>query len=315
MSVWKDVAVAIIAIPKALCSDPLMQEKKLPGFGKCIYCGATDVALSDEHVLPRGMNGFLVIENASCAACAEDINKFEAPIMQRHFGLLRRHLGFRSRKKLPYKAPVELFLKNGRRIRARVTLDDHPLSVPYIVHTQHPTFEDGIDYQTFVDLGIIHLRSEEETQRIVDRLCKRFGAVYVTTPMEVDMGMISRLVCKVGHGLAVAQFGIHNFQPVTLAYIRGLEDVYPGYYVGGARGLNDPSDRYSSLTMLEVRPLRGRPAVYAHVGLFSGIGYPIYTAVVGFLERWDDEVERQAGFSHQLVPNLEQGNSYRLERS
>jgi len=42
-----------------------------PTKGKCIYCGASDVKLSDEHIVPLAFGGQHVIQEASCSDCAK----------------------------------------------------------------------------------------------------------------------------------------------------------------------------------------------------------------------------------------------------
>ena len=58
----------------------------VPSRGACIYCGATDAALSDEHVVPYGLGGSHVLRKASCCRCAAITSKFERKVMRELWG-------------------------------------------------------------------------------------------------------------------------------------------------------------------------------------------------------------------------------------
>lgn len=44
--------------------------------GICIYCRVTE-NLTDEHAVPESLNGDIILEKASCRACATITGKFE----------------------------------------------------------------------------------------------------------------------------------------------------------------------------------------------------------------------------------------------
>jgi len=56
--------------------------------GKCIYCGSTE-ALSDEHIIPLGLNGAWILEQASCKR--PTIPPKHAPLNRRDAGLANAH--------------------------------------------------------------------------------------------------------------------------------------------------------------------------------------------------------------------------------
>ncbi|MEH6521246.1 hypothetical protein [Sulfitobacter sp.] len=305
--------MAKIKIPDSIGSG-LIQEQKYEGIGECIYCRANDVQLTDEHILPRGMNGYIVMKKASCIPCAREIQKFEGPVMQKQFGMVRQHLKYRSKKKSTYTAPIELTYRNGMKRRVQVGLEDYPLSIAFQSHKRGPTYLEGADYQTVVKQGLVTLLSEKDMRKILDRVAKKYGAVKVGTPMEFNLEMLSKLTCKIGHGMAVATYGLDNFQPITVDYILGKEIVFPGYYVGGSGGKNSSSKKFDNFIMLQIGKHNGKHAVFAHIGLFSTLGFPIYTAIVGNLKIWNDEIARQTGASHTLSTDPENEDAMTLEK-
>ena len=67
--------------------------------GACIYCGATDGALSDEHVLPYSLGGSHVLRKASCARCAAVTTKFERKVARGLWGEARTAFNAPSRRR------------------------------------------------------------------------------------------------------------------------------------------------------------------------------------------------------------------------
>ena len=47
--------------------------------GQCIYCGSEPIG--EEHIIPQGVGGTLVLGKASCGDCEETINRFEANVL------------------------------------------------------------------------------------------------------------------------------------------------------------------------------------------------------------------------------------------
>ncbi len=87
-----------------ICSDPPPRNSSsviYQGFGRCIYCGATEGRLSDEHIIPCSLGGLLVIEKASCLACAKITCNFEGAVARSLSG------NFRMRYKLPTRRPKQ----------------------------------------------------------------------------------------------------------------------------------------------------------------------------------------------------------------
>ena len=72
---------------------------KIPTKGCCIYCGKTDVKLTDEHFLPFSLGGQHVIEKASCHACADITKTFEQHVARDMWGDARNSYNAPSRRR------------------------------------------------------------------------------------------------------------------------------------------------------------------------------------------------------------------------
>src|SRR5689334_22057896 len=78
-------------------------EIKFGPVGKCIYCGDDKSPLSDEHIIPDGLGGNLILVKASCFSCAKITGNVEQQVLQRTFGAVRAELGIRSPKSIKAK--------------------------------------------------------------------------------------------------------------------------------------------------------------------------------------------------------------------
>jgi len=49
---------------------------------QCMYCGNVDLPLTDEHILPRGLNGRLILRKSCCATCQQMIGAVETSVLK-----------------------------------------------------------------------------------------------------------------------------------------------------------------------------------------------------------------------------------------
>src|ERR1043165_4014040 len=87
---------------------------------KCIYCLSpiyepkSNRRLGDEHIIPEGLGGHLILQEASCKKCKTITTASELPIMRRVFGAFRLHVGLPSKrpKERPTTLPVTIMRTN-----------------------------------------------------------------------------------------------------------------------------------------------------------------------------------------------------------
>jgi hypothetical protein len=98
--------------------------------------------------------------------------------------------------------------------------------------------------------------------------------------VTLDNHMFSRMIAKIAHSYAVAELGIHSFQPVLLDLILGKSDT-PFYWVGGDMTVSPPELTVLHKLFLKIETVRGIEYVVAYITLFSFFGVPEYRVVVG----------------------------------
>lgn len=69
----------------------------LATIGACIYCPRTD-SLSDEHIVPAGLDGNAVRRDASCPDCARITSAFESRVLD-NIRDIRAGLGLGSKRR------------------------------------------------------------------------------------------------------------------------------------------------------------------------------------------------------------------------
>lgn len=96
----------------------------------CIYCGARNEKLSDEHIVPEGLGGDQVLQNASCGNCRDKTAHIEHRILRQSYGLRTARsalqIGKRRQKEKPTKASIQLDSLSGRTEKF-LPLSLHPL--------------------------------------------------------------------------------------------------------------------------------------------------------------------------------------------
>jgi hypothetical protein len=65
---------------------------RLGSVGRCIYCSATAGPFSEEHVVMEALGAGVVLEAASCKACATATSKMEGHVITGMFDPVRKHL-------------------------------------------------------------------------------------------------------------------------------------------------------------------------------------------------------------------------------
>ncbi len=80
--------------------------------GVCSYCGELQ-GLSDEHIVPFGLGGKLVLKKSSCSACAKVTGILEQKLLRGHWWPQRIRAGLQSRTKHKEVEPLNVTVIRG----------------------------------------------------------------------------------------------------------------------------------------------------------------------------------------------------------
>lgn len=116
-------------------SSPFNTNRTILGkVGKCIYCRKSDVPLSDEHIIPYGLNGNEVLLDASCNECNKITSAFEGHVLGRAFVLPRLGLQMRTRHRKDKDKGIKVALEqNSNTSFIEIPAEDCPilLTMPF----------------------------------------------------------------------------------------------------------------------------------------------------------------------------------------
>lgn len=259
--------------------------ERYPAVGRCIYCDATEHSkrarrLGDEHIIPEGLNGTLVLPEASCGRCEGITSAIEQLCLKKLFGHLRYKFDMRTkrRKDRPKVLPVELLIHSRWQVR-HVPVIDYPmiLMLPYLPMPTMlvPSLEylDGVPCKFF--------RIDLTPPSLVNQICGKYGATSMRTKSGAgDDVMLSRFLAKIAHAFAVAEYGYGNFKPYLLDIIKG--DASRRRALIGASQLEMPKT-FDSLHFLYTEIVRknDKYLIRVDVRLLSQFGCPQYVCIAG----------------------------------
>ena len=257
--------------------------------GRCIYCRATG-NLTDEHVIPYALGGELVLEDASCSACAKITSKDELVCAHDIFGPLRISYNYRTRRKKKRPERIRGLLSvNGEIAEGLVSVSKmacHSIILPVL---PLPGFLTGGFFQSvYVGTRYRLVQVSNPLNPLASEQMRRREVEEVATT-RLDETALIRTLCKIAHGLAVLKCGVDGFVPWLPQQIVGKRTEFP-YVCGGCpddmlpplQGDDEDMLHYWRLAIGMV-PIgkKLRPVLTACVQLFPSIDAPSYLIGVG----------------------------------
>jgi hypothetical protein len=256
-----------------------MSTEVLATVGRCIYCGATDQPLRNEHVVPFALDGKWILRAASCADCALRTSRVEREVLRRGAGALRAAIGLRTRRSNA----------RPRSYSYRILLDGVESAVDIPISDYAPLFwfpmlrPPGALSGEQRDVTIYAVRSIQvwnnaARYRTLEELARALGVQQVSQELTYKPIAMGQLLAKVAYGMSVAHLGVDTFESVhVLPAILTGENI--GTWVGGASAPKwaDVEPEHLHLVQLDQR---GQEVV-AHVKLLARYGGPEYEVLVG----------------------------------
>jgi len=253
--------------------------------GKCVYCKTetysdNEKKLHREHIIPRSFGGKFVLLEASCKECARITSLAERKISRDLFKEARTHFklpSYRSKNR-PNALPRKIWREEDVKDEI-VDLESHPFALTL------PVFQTA---------GIIAGRSSKDKWEKVGSATAQWfpqGFVFPSShypeqsqlySFEISHDYInfSRVLAKIAHSFAVAEYGMEYFKPMLNGIILGRKLNAP-YLVGCVQG--NPVIIKEKLHILELHERRVGRGLYlvCWIRMFGPISFPTYEVVVG----------------------------------
>lgn len=252
--------------------------------GHCIYCNrcSPEVVLTQEHIIPKAIKGYLKLPESSCTECADIHKSFEQKVLRKMFGVPRIQwgLGWQRKKEQPkYIGGVQIDKGDGF-----VPIDLPPEDIPH-----------ALVFPVFWPPGILTSPEPQDPKTI--RLCflnvlptqanvQQLGSpapVKITQKMPIVEFL--RMVAKISHSYALAELK-DEFDPVLLDIIAGRRNDF--YKWIGCPGNPEPAPNHrSDLHSVQIFALGPSykddnfPWIAVEIQLFSVFNAPVYQVIVG----------------------------------
>jgi hypothetical protein len=265
------------------------------GTGECIYCNvpAELCVLDEEHIIPKCLGGNITLLEASCTGCGAITGAFERQCAADIFESLRAERGLRGRRRkrwthLPVleEFPPEINDPPAPRKLAKfetpVPVRDYPTTFVLPVFEEPGLLlgkEPSREYQN-VRLSLFQVSDiDARVRRLMES-----GLKGANLYQEMRMYQFVRMLAKIAHAFAMAEYGAQIFEPLLLPIILS-NDPFGSYLVGGARGLSVIEDRWMHRVHTELCDYPQGRLILAHIRLFGDLSptIPVYTVVVGRL--------------------------------
>lgn len=224
--------------------------KEFPPVDRCIYCGATD-DLTKEHVVPLGIAGHsMILERASCRACAKITGGIEGAVLEGSLGILREKFSsptrHKSRRTGISRRTLAIRDEHGQWVGTG-TLDVPVAQLPAICmfpQLNAPRIfaaPDAADGWT----GTFWLWQEHVPVPAPIASSTSGAGIHIG---KVNPQLFARFLAKIAHGYAVAYLGVDGFTPFLPEVILS-ESSDPFLYVGGFSEAAEPCRPHSQQTL------------------------------------------------------------------
>jgi hypothetical protein len=252
--------------------------KKYKPVGVCIYCGSKE-KLTDEHIIPLGLNGEIVLPKASCPKCNAVTSSFEQSVLRGNIRHVRAALGFPTRrpKDMPKTFPL-LITVNGQESTIQVPAAESLVVLPFPLFGL-PGFIAGIAPKAGIGInGFVNVHFGADPQILM----ARYGAEKVGMVLRVDSIAFARMLAKIAYCTVVGELGYDALsENFVLAAIRG-ESNDLGTWVGSGGDATPPTMlNVQHSAIYSIYEKEGQRVLTVFIKLFSNSPAPAYAIVLG----------------------------------
>ncbi|WP_129780355.1 hypothetical protein [Peristeroidobacter soli] len=242
--------------------------------GECIYCGSMH-DLTDEHIIPYGLHGDMVLPRASCRICATITSKFELKVLRGPLQWVRSGLELKSRtprKGRPTSLPLGV-TRDGATTIESVPIGDNLHTVILPIYGQP-----GFLLEAETAPGIItKAMYTGHYNHSPDEVRANLRAEAISLQLYYPAVEFARMVAKIAYAYAVGVAGIEvvrGARPVS-AILGKANNI--GAWVGT---VNEAVQPLPSSALHTVSLLRDQGHIAATVCLFSEMPAPLYLVLL-----------------------------------
>lgn len=258
---------------------PEQAPRRYKPVGRCIYCQATD-GLTDEHIVPLGLGGQLLLPKASCRRCNEWTSKAERTCMRTMYGPLRLLYDLPTRR--PSDRPATLALKVKRSSSsewesAQVAQGEYPFLILF-PQMEEPGAINGVEMSAAEgpaerNFWIRGASPSYDFNALLERLCGELRVHSVMPEARHDMPAFCRVLSKIAYAYAVAELGFDIAKSPVARLATDGDLSHCRYFIGGTSGQEPPRNVLHELS-IHFFPMYPRPVV--RLRLLAKLGTPAY---------------------------------------
>lgn len=251
--------------------------------GSCIYCGSIH-QLSDEHIIPLGLGGRLVLPEASCSICSAKTSKLERTCLRTMYGPLRMLYGLPTRRK--NRRPETLQLKVRRTEVSdweyvHVAQERYPflITFPYFEAPGALTVieESAAAGPVTQRLWIRGASPYNDFQELLRSLAEELGVHSLMPESKAEVSAFCSLLAKIALSYAVAEKGIAVARSKLASIALGENMANCMHYIGSVEKDEPQSD---SLHELSLGHHTRSDSIIVRLRLLAKLGTPTYFVVV-----------------------------------
>lgn len=210
---------------------------------RCIYCcsdcSGTIDDLDDEHVVPIGLGGDLVLPKASCKACGTITGRFEQNLLRGHYWPLRKYLGIRGRRPKDQEKQRFYGMRETGAETEKVDITEEYPGVVFLGFAPPSILQGSVSEGPPVATQVYfkHLSDAAYSQNTTAEGVLLPGQTKTTFPADLpdlEVDDVVRLLSKIALSYAVGRRGLDAFDEVYIREIICGQTDGANTYVGGA---------------------------------------------------------------------------------
>lgn len=208
---------------------PEGQTHRYEPVGECIYCGDKS-ALSDEHIIPFGLGGTLILPDASCQACADITSRIERKVLRgfMHGARVVGNFPTRRKKERSKSVKTRLIHAGDATIEQELPVNKAPgfLILPMFARATILDGKPPVEGVTIIGTETIHFGAQ-----LLD-VVKDHGAQGIEFGGEWQVSEFAQLLAKIAYSFLVACTGLFPREETPLLSLIRSEADDGGRWVG-----------------------------------------------------------------------------------